>query len=129
MEEEKLVIADTDVLIEFLDRANKKVKERLLVIGIENICISEITASELLYGARDKRHWESLSKFIDQSLVLPVTREISNLHLTLVSEYSLSHRLKVQDALIAATSIKLNLELYTLNVKDFKFIKDIRLFD
>ena len=129
MEEEKLVIADTDVLIEFLDRANKKVKERLLVIGIENICISEITASELLYGARDKRHWESLSKFIDQSLVLPVTREISNLHLTLVSEYSLSHRLKVQDALIAATSIKLNLELYTLNVKDFKFIKDIRLFN
>ena len=129
MEEEKLVIADTDVLIEFLDRANKKVKERLLVIGIENICISEITASELLYGARDKRHWESLSKFIDQSLVLPVTREISNLHLTLVSEYSLSHKLKVQDALIAATSIKLNLELYTLNVKDFKFIKDIRLFD
>lgn len=129
MEEEKLVIADTDVLIEFLDRANKKVKERLLVIGIENICISEITASELLYGARDKRHWESLSKFIDQSLVLPVTREISNLHLTLVSEYSLSHKLKVQDALIAATSIKLNLELYTLNVKDFKFIKDIRLFN
>lgn len=129
MEEEKLVIADTDVLIEFLDRANKEVKERLLVIGIENICISEITASELLYGARDKRHWESLNKFIDQSLVLPVTREISNLHLTLVSEYSLSHKLKVQDALIAATSIKLNLELYTLNVKDFKFIKDIRLFN
>ena len=27
MEEEKLVIADTDVLIEFLDRANKKLKK------------------------------------------------------------------------------------------------------
>ena len=36
MEEEKLVIADTDVLIEFLDRANKIVKERLLVIGMCN---------------------------------------------------------------------------------------------
>ena len=127
MEEKKSVIADTDVLIEFLDRGNTTVKEKLLVIGIENICISEITASELLYGARDKKHWENLMKFIEQSLVLPVTREISNLHLNLVSSYSLTHKLKVQDALIAATAITLSLELYTLNVKDFKFIKDIRL--
>jgi predicted nucleic acid-binding protein len=57
MEEKKLVIIDTDVLIEFLDRTNAKVKSKLLEIGIENICVSEITAGELFHGARDKKHF------------------------------------------------------------------------
>jgi predicted nucleic acid-binding protein len=68
-----------------------------------------------------------LDNFIDQSLMLPVTKEISNLHLKLVRDYSLSHKLKVQDALIAATAIALSIDLYTLNVKDFKFIKGIKI--
>ena len=89
--------------------------------------MSEISASELLYGARDKKHWIILRKFIDQSLVLPITKDISGLHLRLVAEYSLSHKLNVQDALIAATAITLSIDLYTLNVKDFKFIKGIKL--
>ena len=102
-------------------------KERLLSFGVENICMSEISASELLYGARDKKHFTVLRKFIDQSLTLPITREISNLHFKLVAEYSLSRKLKVQDALIAATAMTLSIDFYTLNVKDFKFIKGIRL--
>jgi predicted nucleic acid-binding protein len=128
MEEKKLVLADTDVLIEFLDRANEKVKAKLLAIGFDNICISEITASELFYGAQNKKHKLILEKFISRSLVLPVTKEISNLHLTLVRTYSLSHKLKIQDALIAATALCLKIDLYTFNAKDFKFIKGIKLY-
>jgi predicted nucleic acid-binding protein len=43
-------------------------------------------------------------------------------------KYCLSHKLGLADALIAATAIIHNLELYTLNVKDFVFIPQLRLF-
>jgi predicted nucleic acid-binding protein len=42
--------------------------------------------------------------------------------------YSLSHKLSVPDALIAATAIVHDVALYTLNVKDFHFISDIELY-
>ena len=42
--------------------------------------------------------------------------------------YSLSHKLSVPDALIAATAIVHDVELYTLNVKDFRFISNLRLY-
>ncbi len=43
----------------------------------------------------------------------------------MVKEYSLSHKLALPDALIGATAIYHRLELYTLNVKDFKFLNEI----
>jgi len=41
--------------------------------------------------------------------------------------YSLSHKLSLPDALIAATAISHDLELYTLNIKDFRFITGLNL--
>ncbi|XOF34926.1 MAG: hypothetical protein ACL93V_06450 [Candidatus Electrothrix sp. YB6] len=42
--------------------------------------------------------------------------------------YSLSHKLSLPDALIAATVLSHDLALYTLNVKDFRFISDLKLY-
>ena len=42
--------------------------------------------------------------------------------------YSLSHKLSLPDALIAATAIESNSELYTLNLKDFRFIPQLNLY-
>jgi predicted nucleic acid-binding protein len=41
--------------------------------------------------------------------------------------YSKSHGLAIPDAIIAATSLVCNINLFTLNVKDFTFIKGITL--
>ncbi|MBK7896587.1 MAG: PIN domain-containing protein [Anaerolineaceae bacterium] len=43
--------------------------------------------------------------------------------------YSLSHKLSIPDALIAATALVHNLELFTLNIKDFRFIPGLTLFN
>jgi predicted nucleic acid-binding protein len=45
----------------------------------------------------------------------------------LLEEYALSHKLSVPDALIAATALQHNLHLYTLNIKDFRFIAGLNL--
>ena len=46
----------------------------------------------------------------------------------LVEKFCLSHKLTLPDAFIAATTIYHNVELYTLNIKDFIFIPGIKLF-
>jgi predicted nucleic acid-binding protein len=45
-----------------------------------------------------------------------------------MESYSLSHKLCIPDALIAATALTYSIELYTLNSKDFHFIENIQLY-
>ncbi len=45
-----------------------------------------------------------------------------------MTDYSLSHHLDVPDGLIAATAIRNDVELFTLNKKHFQFIKGLRLY-
>ena len=46
----------------------------------------------------------------------------------IVEKYCLSHKTDLEDAIIAATAILHRIELYTLNLKDFVFIPEIKLF-
>ena len=58
-----------------------------------------------------------------------MTTAVSNQFLQLMATYSLSHKLSIPDALIAATALVHNVELFTLNVKDFHFIPGLTLFE
>jgi predicted nucleic acid-binding protein len=42
--------------------------------------------------------------------------------------YKLSHGIEIPDALIAATALYKNYELYTYNIKDYKFIHKLKLY-
>jgi len=44
-------------------------------------------------------------------------------------DYSLSHKLSIPDAIIAATALHYDIELYTYNTKDFRFIEGIKLYE
>ena len=46
-----------------------------------------------------------------------------------VKQYCLSHKLKLPDAQIAATAILYNVELFTLNRKDFAYIPNLKLYE
>ena len=48
-------------------------------------------------------------------------------HLIIV-KYSKSHNLHIDDALIAATAIKMNIELITYNISDFRYIPDLNIY-
>ena len=53
MEEEPLVLCDTNIIIE-LYRGNLEIIRELKAIGQHKICISTITVGELLFGAFNK---------------------------------------------------------------------------
>lgn len=127
MEKAELVLCDTDVLIELLDRNNADVSKRIQAIGVGNIAVSAVSAGELIRGVRDKQHLIRISSFLARTIIVPLTAKISDQHLMLMHEYTLSHRIQVYDALIAATALLLDLPFYTHNVKHFRYIKGLRL--
>ncbi|MCI0607926.1 MAG: type II toxin-antitoxin system VapC family toxin [Anaerolineae bacterium] len=114
-------------MIEFY-KGNLPVIDELHEIGVRDLVVSVVSIGELYYGARDKSELTKMRKHLSLMKQIPLDPDISNHFLALLEEYALSHRLSVPDALIAATALSQNYLLYTLNVKDFRFITDLKLY-
>ena len=127
MEKEKLVVCDTNVLIEVIDRNNKEMILTLIDLGASNLYISSISYSELILGATNKSHLARLLRELNRFPVLSLTPSIDLQHRKLLMQYSLSHGLTIPDALIAASALDKGYRLLTLNKKDFKFIEGLDL--
>ena len=72
---------------------------------------------------------QRLQRSLKSIQTYPVTNKISDEFLRLMAIYCLSHRLSIPDALIAATAIEHQLPLYTLNLKDFRFIAGLQIYE
>ena len=128
MEQEKLVLCDTDVIIEFY-RNSPIIVQKLRKIGQYNIAISIITAGELIYGSLNKKELTQIKKDIKNLILIEIDKKSCEIFLDLLTKYSLSHKLAVPDGFIAATAIANEIELYTLNVKDYRFIEGLKLYN
>lgn len=122
-----MILCDTNILIE-LYKNNFVVIAELRKIGSKKIAISTITQAELYYGALNKRELQRIKRHLSQLEILAVDISVSKQFMQLMENYVLSHKLTIPDALIAATALVHNLDLYTLNQKDFRFILNLRLY-
>ncbi len=123
-----MILCDTNILIEFY-KNNTDIIQELSQIGSHNLTISIITRAELYYGAINKNELNRIQKHLDLLQNIPIDRPISEQFIQLMTNYFLSHKLKIPDALIAATALVNELELYTLDIKDFRFIENLRLYE
>ncbi|MBD1432524.1 type II toxin-antitoxin system VapC family toxin [Sphingobacterium sp. DN00404] len=126
------VICDTDVLIEFFDENKNRHSETAATIekiGINNMLISAISKMELIKGTRHKEHSQQVAKKLKRLDTILLSPEITIRTIELLNTYHLSHGLAIPDALIAATSLETGLKLFTYNVRDFKFIKGLNLYN
>ncbi len=122
-----MILCDTNVLIEFY-KNNPQIVQELRQIGQGKLAISAITQAELFFGALNKAELRQIRKHLSLLRLLPIDVGISTRFLQLMEAYSLSHKLSIPDALIAATALEHDLELYTLNAKDFRFISNLKLY-
>ena len=122
-----MILIDTNILIEIY-RNNLSIIDTVKEIGQNNISVSDITCAELLYGARNKKELQIITKDLSKLQTISINDHISKNAVELVKKYALSHKLSLPDALIAATALYHNITLYTLNVKDFVYIKGIQLY-
>uniref|UniRef100_UPI00405776D4 PIN domain-containing protein n=1 Tax=Candidatus Electronema sp. TaxID=2698783 RepID=UPI00405776D4 len=123
----RMILCDTNILIEFY-KNNLQVVEELRRIGKERLAVSAVTQAELYFGAINKNELRKIRQHLALLHHLTLDIPISTLFLQLMETYSLSHKLSLPDALIAATTLSHDLELYTLNIKDFRFIAGLNLY-
>ncbi len=122
-----MILCDTNILIEFY-KNNTAIIQELRQIGSQNLTISIITRAELYYGALNKNELNRIQKHLDLLQNIPIDQPISEQFIQLMAQYSLSHKLTIPDAMIAATALTHNITLYTLNLKDFRFIQGLKIY-
>ncbi|MEH2456833.1 type II toxin-antitoxin system VapC family toxin [Nostoc sp.] len=123
-----MILCDTNILIEFY-KNNTAIIQELRQIGIHQLAISVITRAELYYGAINKNELNRIQQHLDLLQNIPIDQPISEKFIQLMAQYSLSHKLTIPDALIAATALTHNIILYTLNLKDFRFIQGLNIYN
>jgi len=123
-----MLLCDTNIFIEVY-RRNMAIVAELAKIGHHNLAVSDITCGELFYGALNKTELRMINNDLDSIAILHINIDISEMAVDLVKTYCLSHKLDIDDAIIAATAIYHNAELFTLNIKDFQFIPNLKLYN
>jgi predicted nucleic acid-binding protein len=115
MQHEPLV--DTDVWIDFLrghPQAIKCVKQLP-----ERVWISAVSVAELHVGVREGTEREALTQLLSTLKVVDVNAMIATRGGLLRRDYGRSHGVGLNDALIGATALEMQLQLLTLNVKHY----------
>ncbi len=121
---EKIVL-DTNVLIEIL-KGNQNTIKKIHSLKA-NFYISAISIMELFYGALNKQELKKIEQFVALFNKIEIDEEISKQATTLIKTYAKSHALDIPDSIIAATALSKNAILFTYNIKDFRYIKNITL--
>ncbi|HHD80789.1 MAG TPA: type II toxin-antitoxin system VapC family toxin [Campylobacterales bacterium] len=123
-----IVFVDTNIVINYIkERDNEKLVS--FIDSFDKVYINDVVIMELYQGARDKKELNYIKKKIMKFEVLNMNQEIISLARKILDRYTLSHNTKIMDALIASTVIMYNIDLYTLNKKDFKYLKQVILID
>ena len=115
---------DTNTAIYFLQRQFPPSAEKLIdqLLRVSPPCISAITEIELLcWTAATQKDKEMLNSFINDSIVIELERPVK-----LMAAYvRASYRVKLPDAIIAATALVYGYSLVTRNVSDFSRVTEL----
>ena len=125
-ERDIMILCDTNIIIEIL-KGNKRTINIIESIGLENIAISSVTVMELYFGALNKRELNKIKKHLQALNIVHFDTDISESAIKLIERFSKSHGLQIPDAIIVATAMTSNINLFTFNLKDFKYIDGLNL--
>lgn len=121
----KKIICDTNVISRYIINSSTEITITIEeIIGIENIFITPVIYIELMnwlafYEGIEKTKRMQLKKLINSIPVITLNEDICNFAMKLAFQNPHS---KVADTLIGATAIYYNINIYTLNKKDFELI-------
>ena len=121
------VLCDTNVFIRLMTN-DPEVIGSLTRIGDENILMPSITVMELYAGMRKKEELQRMKKQVKHYHIQHLDARVSQKAVELMKDFRLSHGLTIPDALIGAMAIVNELNLYTYNLKDFRYSPGIQLF-
>jgi predicted nucleic acid-binding protein len=118
------VLVDSDIVIDFLRGERQALV--LLKNEAEALCFSAVTVAEIHAGVRNEKEEAEVDRLFSLFPVFAVTGDIAREAGKLVRRYRASHSVELPDALIAATSIVYGSVLFTLNVKHYPMLKNLK---
>lgn len=117
-------LIDTNTVIDYL--ANRLPKKGMVFLNdlIDNVAnVSVVTKIEVLGFNAPDEHAKMLYEFIDETTVLELNDNVVNVCI----EIRKKHKIKLPDAIIAATAIVYDLTIVSRNISDFKNILDVNI--
>ncbi|GAB4500277.1 MAG: hypothetical protein OHK0052_16500 [Anaerolineales bacterium] len=121
------ILIDTDIFIDVGREVPQAVTYLQKAEAQTVILVSTITQMELMIGCQNKSELRKVEHFLRRYEIAPTSEEISEIAVTLLYKYRLSHGLLIADAIIAATAINLNAAFASKNQKDYRFIEGLTL--
>jgi tRNA(fMet)-specific endonuclease VapC len=115
---------DTDICSFILKRSNDAVLKRLQAVAVDDVCISVITAAELLYGVvispRRDQDAMAVEAFFRHVSLLDFSKEAAAHYAEISAELkSRGEMIGANDLFIAAHARSVNLILVTNNTREF----------
>jgi len=127
-----LYMLDTDITSYVMKRANEQLLKKLRTVAVNDVCISVITKSELLYGVevspRRAQDQAALKAFLNYVEVLNFPDEAADHYAKIRAELkSRGAMIGGNDLFIAAHARSLGLTLITNNIREFSRVRDLAL--
>lgn len=126
--ENRKVLADTSLLIEYLRNADKHNSQFIQLFKNHNLHISVISVFELLSGATTESKMSDINKLCKNLGIidfdLPCAEKASEIYRKLKSRNKM---IEFRDILIGATALVHDIAIATLNVKHFERISGIQI--
>lgn len=110
-------LVDTDVWIDYL-RGHPQAIACIKQLP-ERVWISAVSVAELHAGVREGAERDALAQLISSLEVADLNAGIASRGGLLRRDYGRSHGVGLNDAMIAATVLELDLQLLTLNIKHY----------
>ena len=128
--ESEIICLDTSILIDFF---RKKKKENSIFYQLAQkhdvFAVSVITEYEIFTGCTTEQQ-EFWNDFFSRIMVLPFDSNCNKVAVTIFKNLKAKSKLiEIPDILIAATAIRHNLKLATINKKHFERISNLQLIE
>lgn len=123
-----MIIADTDVLIDYLAGTQPAADRVLAYAESDSLQTSSITCFELLSGARYGKRGDTVRCLVGAIPVLPLDREAASMAADVRQQLARGGAsIGMADSLIAGIALVNNLPLLTRNRKHFENVEGLRL--
>lgn len=116
-------LLDTNIIIE-IEKGNSDLAD---FINSSDCYIDATVYMECLQGSKSNAEKTRRKKALQGFPIIYFNASITALAIDLIDKYAQSHTLFMPDALIAAACIDNGIELLTYNIKDFRFISDLKI--
>lgn len=127
--ENRKVLVDTSIVIEYLRSQNRKTSAFVKLFKEYDLCISTISIYELFNAATTESKLKDIEILCNQieniDFDTNTAKIASEIYRDLLNKNKI---IEFRDILISATALKYNLQIATLNVKHFERIEKLKLF-